>query len=168
MTRTFANAGSMHELMIVCCALVSMCGCANRSRPANTVSDPAAPVLITQPAPLTTAPLQAAVLTTSGGSFRLLVVPGPNDIPKNKLFAFTVQVLSGDGSKPLTDIELAVDAAMPAHHHGMNTRPKVVANPDRTFAVRGMMLHMAGDWEIYFDVTRGGVTERAQMNVNLE
>jgi hypothetical protein len=49
----------------------------------------------------------------------------------------------------------------------MNTKPKVIANPDRTFTVRGMMLHMSGDWEIYFDVTRGGATERAQMNVNL-
>ena len=112
-------------------------------------------------------PIPAAVLSTSGGAYRLLVAPGPADIPKNQLFSFTVQVRDPKTDQAMDGVQLAVDAAMPAHHHGMSTKPKVIANPDRTFTVRGMMLHMSGDWEVYFDVTRAGVTERAQMSVNL-
>ena len=31
-----------------------------------------------------------------------------------------------------------------------------------------MLFHMAGRWEIYFDITRGGITSRAQDEITLE
>ena len=62
---------------------------------------------------------------------------------------------------------LAVDAAMPEHEHGMNTQPQVERAGDR-FVVRGMMFHMSGYWEMYFDVEHEGVTERAQYEITLE
>jgi len=71
-------------------------------------------------------------------------------------------------SHPLSEIELHADAAMPEHDHGMNTKPKVRANPDGSFTVKGMLFHMPGRWELYLDVTRAGVTERAQFEVQLE
>jgi len=152
-----------HAAMVAIALSIGLAGCNQGQKPA---AGPVSSMPVSS-APQVIQPIPAAVLTTSGGAYRLLVAPGPADIPKNQMFSFTVQVRDASGNQPVTGIELAVDAAMPAHHHGMNTKPKVIANPDRTFTVRGMMLHMSGDWEIYFDVTRGGATERAQMNVNL-
>jgi len=34
--------------------------------------------------------------------------------------------------------------------------------------VLGLRFHMPGRWELYFDVTRDGVLERAQIDLELE
>ena len=69
---------------------------------------------------------------------------------------------------PRADVGLAVDAAMPEHGHGMNRVPKVAPRPDGGFHAEGLLFHMPGRWELYFDVTQGAVTERAQTDVVLE
>jgi len=48
-----------------------------------------------------------------------------------------------------------VDASMPAHRHGMNYRPSLVALGDGRYLAEGLMFHMAGDWELRFDVELG-------------
>ncbi len=57
---------------------------------------------------------------------------------------------------------------MPEHGHGMNVEPKVTALGKGRFSVEGMLLHMSGRWELYFDITRDGVTSRAQDEITLE
>ena len=42
------------------------------------------------------------------------------------------------------------------------------ATGDGHFTVEGMLFHMVGRWELYLDVTRGPLTERAQFEVVLE
>ena len=66
------------------------------------------------------------------------------------------------------DISLTVDAAMPEHGHGMNRVPKIARADDGHFVVEGLLFHMTGRWELYFDITRGAVTERAQCEVELK
>ncbi len=80
----------------------------------------------------------------------------------NEPFDFTVRVTPAD------DVALEVDAAMPEHRHGMIRKPVITPTGDGTFRVDGMLLHMAGRWEVYFDVTRRGVTERAECEIVLE
>jgi len=95
--------------------------------------------------------------------------PSPDPIPLNQMFALRAWVCSAeDRTHPLTDVTLRADAAMPEHDHGMNTKPKVRADLDGSFAVGGMLFHMPGHWELYLDVTRAGVTERAQFPIELE
>jgi cytochrome c peroxidase len=57
---------------------------------------------------------------------------------------------------------------MPGHEHGMNTRPRVQDLGDGKFRVRGMLFHMAGEWEISFDIAKGRVHERAVARMNVE
>ena len=92
-------------------------------------------------------------------------VRGP---PLNELFRLSVQVFDKYG-QPLSDsdVQLQVDADMPEHRHGMNTSPEVVAN-NGVFEVSGMLFHMPGYWELYFDVTNDGLTERAQSSMELD
>jgi hypothetical protein len=76
--------------------------------------------------------------------------------------------VSGDASKPRADVSLAVDAAMPQHGHGMNRVPKIEKLPDGGFRAEGLLFHMPGKWELYFDVARGPLVERAQVDVEVE
>jgi len=102
-------------------------------------------------------------------SYYVTYTPNPDPIPLNRMFELSVWVCSAkDRSRSLSEIELRADAAMPEHDHGMNTKPKVRANADGSFTVRGMLFHMPGRWELYLDVVRAGVTERAQFEIQLE
>jgi hypothetical protein len=92
----------------------------------------------------------------------------PTMIPLNEPFLVEVQVLPADGSHPPTSLVLEVDAAMPEHRHGMNRLPRMVPLGEGRFRAEGMLFHMEGHWELYFDVTDGDFTERGQTEVFLE
>jgi hypothetical protein len=60
---------------------------------------------------------------------------------------------------------MRVDAVMPEHRHGTNTQARVQRLDARRYRVSGLLFHMAGHWEIHFDILRKGVLERAQWDV---
>ena len=93
----------------------------------------------------------------------------PLPIPLNEPFSIEVVVCRGQGFAELADsVELRADAAMPQNRHGMNVDPEVISLGPGRFRVTGMVFHMPGSWELYFDVTDGPLTERAQFAVELE
>lgn len=108
-------------------------------------------------------------ITSNGGTYRVTYVTDPDPIPLNHMFSIDVVIADKDG-KPIADgdVQLVADAAMPAHGHGMNTKPSVEAEGNGRFHVRGMLFHMPGEWQIYFDIVHKGVAERAQADVVLE
>jgi hypothetical protein len=61
----------------------------------------------------------------------------------------------------------AVDATMPAHRHGMNYRPSLHPLGDGRWRVEGMLWHMAGAWELRFDVEVAGVRQSLRQAVEL-
>ena len=61
-----------------------------------------------------------------------------------------------------------VDAWMPEHRHGMNYRPTVVAQGGGRYRAEGLMFHMAGRWELVFELRSAGKTERLAHSVRLE
>jgi len=61
-----------------------------------------------------------------------------------------------------------VDATMPEHRHGMNYRPTVTATGEGRYKAEGLMFHMAGRWELMFEVRSGGKTERIVQSIRLE
>ena len=74
-----------------------------------------------------------------------------------------IQVLMPEGGAPLNQVfsfeidpqglELTgVDADMPAHGHGINTTPVFEKLENGHYRIDGMLLHMPGAWEIYFDL----------------
>jgi hypothetical protein len=61
-----------------------------------------------------------------------------------------------------------VDATMPEHRHGMNYRPAITAQGGGRYRAEGLMFHMAGRWELVFEVRAGGKTERLARSLKLE
>lgn len=108
-------------------------------------------------------------VTSNAGTFDIVFVTEPSPIPMNEPFEIRACITapSGDAQAP-GNLSLFVDAAMPEHQHGMNTRPHVEPAENGCYHIEGMLFHMLGRWELYFDITRDGITERAQTEINLE
>lgn len=60
---------------------------------------------------------------------------------------------------PIDAMLTRVDATMPEHRHGMNYRPSLLPLGGGRWRVEGLMFHMAGHWELRFDVDSGGVVQ---------
>lgn len=108
-----------------------------------------------------------AVLSADG-AYRVSYETSPEPIPLNQTFDITVKVVDARSGQPPEAIELAVDGRMPHHRHGMNRVPIIEDLGAGNYLVRGMLFHMPGEWELHFDVSSGGTTERAQVDIELE
>jgi hypothetical protein len=67
-----------------------------------------------------------------------------------------------------TPESVRIDAGMPEHKHGMNYRPTVTATGEGRYRADGLMLHMAGKWELVFEVRAKDSVERAVQVLSLE
>lgn len=111
-------------------------------------------------------PPESREAVTALGNFVVRIAPSPDPIPLNEFF--TVGVTVTGASTPVradADVAVAVDATMPAHGHGMNTRPTVDRTGDTQHVARGLLFHMPGEWQIWVDVGPG--RERARFTVQV-
>lgn len=95
----------------------------------------------------------------------------PHPIPTADRFVIAFEVFTDASCATVLDVApdlVAVDAAMPHHGHGMNVRPTIERVRPGAYRANGMLFHMAGRWELFFDVTRGGLTERAQTTTEVK
>ncbi len=106
------------------------------------------------------------VVTSNDGTYQVRYRVDPSDFEVGDLFAMRVEVERADGAP--FEAQLAVDARMPEHGHGMNREPVVERASEGAFEVQNLLFHMPGYWEVYLDLTRGAVTERAQFSLDLE
>jgi hypothetical protein len=107
-------------------------------------------------------------LKSGAGGFALRVRSEPEPIPLNAPFALAVERADGASGEAAEGERLRVDAVMPEHRHGMNTQARVERLGAGRYRVPGLLFHMAGHWEIHFDILREGVWERAQWDVQVE
>lgn len=71
----------------------------------------------------------------------------------NHMHSWILHVRS-DSGEPVTGASITVEGGMPAHDHGMPTRPRVTEDlGDGDYRLDGMRFHMGGYWEIRVTVT---------------
>jgi hypothetical protein len=115
------------------------------------------------------APPVAEEVVSNDGTYVVEWCAEPEELPLNEPFTVELSVRAAeDKAIDLDALELSFDARMPAHRHGMRRKPTVTALGEGRFRVEGALLHMPGTWELHYDVTRGAITERAQVRVELE
>lgn len=107
-------------------------------------------------------------VASHAGTYRVRWRPTGGAIPMGEPFDLALWVLDADGVALRADVDLAVDAGMPHHRHGMNVVPELLRREDGGFEARGMLFHMPGAWTMTFDVTDGPLTERAEVVVEVE
>ncbi len=87
-------------------------------------------------------------------------------IPFNKIFSMVVTVKSGGGEAAALGEAPSVDAMMPEHQHGMNTKPVVENQSPGVYKVTGMLFHMPGLWTLTVTFPGdGGASESVTFNV---
>ncbi len=106
-----------------------------------------------------------ADLVSNDGTYRVHWTHPDGELEFGERFKMIVSVERSDG-EPLQS-QLSVDSRMPEHGHGMKREVRIVELEPGRYEVSGMLFHMPGYWEIYFDLTRGAVTERTQVSVDL-
>lgn len=87
-------------------------------------------------------------------------------IPMARHFTLEVQLCDKDGVSAA--LLKNADATMPEHRHGMNYRPVITPLGDGRFRVEGMMFHMAGHWELVFEVQAGKTVTRLTHDVQID
>lgn len=105
-------------------------------------------------------------LESNDGTYRLRAATEPVTLVFGERFAIRVHAERADGGP--FEASLAVDARMPEHGHGMNREPRIERLEDGDLRITNMLFHMPGYWEVYFDLTRGAITERAQFSVEVD
>ncbi|MDZ4830371.1 MAG: hypothetical protein SGJ09_09270 [Phycisphaerae bacterium] len=157
-------------------AIVATSAC-DRAQPPSisaATEPPPVPVAALQPVtaspPVVAEPVHAWHSTTSGdGGFTARWYTDPDPIVARDPFSVTIELFADDAcTTPLVGGVLALDAAMPHHGHGMNVQPKITAVGPGRYRADGMLFHMFGRWELFFDHTTDGQTERAQTTVVLQ
>jgi len=106
-------------------------------------------------------------VVSNGGTYTVAFETMPASIPLNEPFTVVFKVSARSGAA-VEGARLEIDARMPAHGHGMNRAPKLSKTPDGSNRAEGMLFHMPGHWEMYIDITQGGRSERAQVDVDLK
>lgn len=75
--------------------------------------------------------------------------------------------ITSDG-EPVTGASLAVSGGMPAHDHGMPTRPRVTAElGNGEYRIEGMRFHMGGDWEVSIEIKANGKSDTVVVTLAL-
>jgi hypothetical protein len=112
---------------------------------------------------------KGAAIESNSGTYYVVFAPNPNPVPLNGTFSAHVDVYqNGNRAQRAPGVVLSVDALMPEHNHGMNTEPTIKSNSNGSFDVSGLLFHMPGKWELYFDIKDGRYLERAQVPILLK
>lgn len=104
-------------------------------------------------------------LESRGGGYTLCWRPVGGRVPRNAAFDLEVWLFAGD--RPVPGAELFVRGWMPDHGHGMLHQPRTVDGGDGSYRVTGMLLHMRGHWQVFFDIVRDGQADVAECELEL-
>ncbi|MCG3173870.1 MAG: hypothetical protein GMKNLPBB_02077 [Myxococcota bacterium] len=91
---------------------------------------------------------------SKSGLWKVGYMPSMDPIPLNQPFELRVSVKNASSGAPFNNGKVTVDARMPAHGHGMKTKPETSFVGDGVYLAKGMQLHMPGEWML--DVTIAG------------
>ncbi len=107
------------------------------------------------------------VWVSKRGLFTVSYESALQPIEINQMHYWVLHIESESG-EPVTDASIEVTGGMPAHDHGLPTRPRVTTElEDGNYRLDGMRFHMAGDWELTITITVDGKTDTVIVALHL-
>ena len=103
---------------------------------------------------------------TDRGNFTVTIQPGGGSITRSQ--HFSLEVILEPSAEAGSPNSVLVDADMPSHGHGMNTKPEMTHEGGNRYRASGMLFHMAGEWSITVEISVGRTQERAYFPVSIE
>ena len=88
-------------------------------------------------------------------------------IPLGKIHSWRLHVEDAN-ARALTDAVISIEGGMPAHGHGLPTKPRVTQNlGGGDYLVEGMKFQMHGLWVVRFGISAAGKTDTVTFNLQL-
>ncbi len=108
---------------------------------------------------LTSATAGETQWTSQRGVFSVSYRSELQPIRINQLHAWVLRVTTAAGN-PVVGATIEVNGGMPAHDHGLPTRPRVTEElGGGDYRLDGMRFHMAGEWEITLRISADGESD---------
>jgi nitrogen fixation protein FixH len=107
----------------------------------------------------------AGLVMQGSPAFEAALQTKPARIVVGEPFVVYVRVCDADG-KPID--RLTIDAAMPAHRHGMNYRTEISALGEGRYEARGFLFHMPGRWEITLSIYSGTAPKHLKLSLDVK
>jgi YtkA-like len=93
--------------------------------------------------------------------FRAQVLSVPNPIKVNQLHRWRVSLRSRAG-RPVLGAKIGIAGDMPAHGHGLPTRPQARALGGGRYLIEGVKFQMPGEWYLELRISHRGVRDRVR------
>ncbi len=117
-----------------------------------------AALALTSPLSAIACPELPAGYVLESDRYRLSYRTVPEKIVIGQHFAIEFVVCPRDGQP--TPESVRIDATMPEHRHGMNYKPSIKLAGGGRYVAEGLLFHMAGRWEMVFEVRGAGKVDR--------
>jgi len=107
-------------------------------------------------------------MASKEGIFKVSYTSEPEAIPIGQMISWKLLVLTADG-EPVVDAKISIEGGMPAHGHGLPTRPQVTKNLGQgNYLIEGLKFSMPGRWVVTFIISSGGKTDSVTFPLQLQ
>ncbi len=107
-------------------------------------------------------------MASKEGIFKVNYTSEPEAIPIGQMISWKLHILTADG-EPVTDAKIDIEGGMPAHGHGLPTKPQVTKNLGQgTYLIEGLKFSMPGEWVITFTISSGGKSDSVTFPLQLQ
>lgn len=101
---------------------------------------------------------------SDNGSFNVILLNDLELEPLREFISFKIQVVDAIGA-PISDAAISLSGGMPAHGHGLPTKPIITAIGDGEYLVEGLKFSMMGSWELNFEIKSKEVSDTAKFTI---
>jgi hypothetical protein len=108
-------------------------------------------------------------MTRMSGSdrFRVSMRSNANPVPLSRIHSWMLHLETPEGVA-IDDAQIGVYGGMPAHKHGLPTKPRVTENlGEGNYLIDGIKFSMPGQWELILIITADGKRDKAKFNIDL-
>ena len=106
-------------------------------------------------------------VTSDKGLYRVSYASRVDPVPLNTIHAWEIEVRDAQG-KPVTGARIGIDGGMPAHGHGLPTKPRMTQElGGGSYLVDGLKFQMPGEWVIDLAITADSGTDTARIDLSL-
>jgi hypothetical protein len=106
-------------------------------------------------------------MTRMSGSdrFRVSMRSNVDPVPLSRIHSWTLHLETPEGVA-VEDAQIGVYGDMPAHRHGLPTKPKVTENKGGgNYLIEGVKFTMPGRWQLILIITADGKRDKAKFNM---
>ena len=99
--------------------------------------------------------------------FRVSMRSNVDPVPLSRIHSWMLHIETPEGVA-VDDAQIGVYGDMPAHRHGLPSKPKVTENRGGgDYLIEGVKFTMPGRWQLILIITADGKRDKAKFNIDL-